>query len=409
MKSLRELYKIGKGPSSSHTMGPEKASKLFLQNHPDADGYRVILYGSLSSTGKGHCTDSAIIETFEPRPIEVIFGDPREEGLPHANTMDFFALKDGEVIATERIMSIGGGDIRVLGRPDVDAPDVYPEKNFKEIADYCKANKIRISDYVFEREGKEIRNFLYQVWQAMKDEIDEGLVHTGTLPGELKLERVAQRLYNRRHIDERPQTRENRIICAYAFAASEQNADCKTIVTAPTCGSCGVLPSVLKYMQEDKGFSDEQMIKALAVAGVIGNVVKTNASVSGAECGCQAEVGTACAMASAALAELFEMGIDQIEYAAELSLEHHLGLTCDPICGLVQIPCIERNAVAAMRAMNALSLANFLTGTRRISFDTVVKTMYETGRDLDSDYRETSKGGLAVVYMRDQLGETPKA
>ena len=408
MKSLRELYKIGKGPSSSHTMGPEKASKLFLNKYPDADSYRVVLYGSLSSTGKGHCTDAAVLETFQPRSIEVIFGDPSEEELPHANTMDFFALKGGEVYATERIMSIGGGDIRVLGDPGVDAPEVYFEKNFREIADYCKANKMRISDYVFEKEGNEIRDFLYTVWQTMKDEIDEGLVHTGTLPGDLKLERVAQRLYNRRHIDERPQTRENRIICAYAFAASEQNADCKTIVTAPTCGSCGVLPSVLKYMQEDKGFSDEQVIKALAVAGVIGNVVKTNASVSGAECGCQAEIGTACAMAAAALAELFEMGIDQIEYAAELSLEHHLGLTCDPICGLVQIPCIERNAVAAMRAMNALSLANFLTGTRRISFDTVVKTMYETGRDLDSDYRETSKGGLAVVYVRDQLGETPK-
>ncbi len=408
MKSLRQLYKIGRGPSSSHTMGPENASKLFLAEHPDADAFRVVLYGSLSSTGQGHRTDAAIIETIEPHhPIEVVFGDPSEEGLPHANTMDFFALKNGEVIATERIMSIGGGDIRVQGRPEVDAPDVYPEKNFKEIADYCKAKKIRISDYVYEREGAQIRDFLYTVWQVMKDEIDEGLVNTGILPGELKLERVAQRLYNRRHIDERPQTRENRIICAYAFAASEQNADCKTIVTAPTCGSCGVLPSVLKYMQENKGFSDEQIVNALAVAGVIGNVVKTNASVSGAECGCQAEIGTACAMASAALAEVFEMGIDQIEYAAELSLEHHLGLTCDPICGLVQIPCIERNAVAAMRAMNALSLANFLTGTRRISFDTVVKTMYETGRDLDSDYRETSKGGLAVVYMRDQLGKYP--
>ena len=400
MKSLRQLYKIGRGPSSSHTMGPENASKLFISEHPDADAFRVVLYGSLSSTGQGHRTDAAIIETIEPHHlIEVIFGDPSEEGLPHANTMDFFALKNGEVIATERIMSIGGGDIRVQGRPDVDAPDVYPEKNFKEIADYCKAKKIRISDYVYEREGVEIRDFLYTVWQVMKDEIDEGLVHTGILPGELKLERVAQRLYNRRHIDERPQTRENRIICAYAFAASEQNADCKTIVTAPTCGSCGVLPSVLKYMQENKGFSDEQIVNALAVAGVIGNVVKTNASVSGAECGCQAEIGTACAMASAALAEVFEMGIDQIEYAAELSLEHHLGLTCDPICGLVQIPCIERNAVAAMRAMNALSLANFLTGTRRISFDTVVKTMYETGKDLSHRYRETSEGGLAKLYV----------
>ena len=209
----------------------------------------------------------------------------------------------------------------------------------------------------------------------------------------------AQYLYQQSHIDEGPETRENRIVCAYAFAISEQNASCGTIVTAPTCGACSVLPSVLKYMQEKKGFSDKQVLKALAVAGLIGNLVKTNASVSGAECGCQAEIGTACSMAAAALAELFGMGIDQIEYAAEVAMEHHLGLTCDPICGLVQIPCIERNAVAAMRAINALSLANFLSGTRKISFDLVVKTMYETGRDLSRGYRETAEGGLAKLYM----------
>ena len=212
------------------------------------------------------------------------------------------------------------------------------------------------------------------------------------------MQRVAQLLYNRRHIDERPETRENRIVCAYAFAASEQNADCKTIVTAPTCGSCAVVPSVLLYMQEKKGFSDEEILRALATGGLIGNIVKQNALISGAEAGCQAEIGTACAMAAAALAELFEMGIDQIEYAAEVSLEHHLGLTCDPVCGLVQIPCIERNAVAAMRALNGLSLANFLTGTRNISFDMVVKTMYDTGRDINAHYRETSEGGLAKLF-----------
>jgi L-serine dehydratase len=231
----------------------------------------------------------------------------------------------------------------------------------------------------------------------MKEEIQGGLTTSGVLPGGLNVQRVAQLLYNRGHIDERPETKENRIVCAYAFAASEQNADCKTIVTAPTCGACAVVPSVLKYMQEKKGFDDERVIRALAVAGLIGNIVKQNASISGAECGCQAEVGTACAMAAAGLAELFEMGIDQIEYAAEVSLEHHLGLTCDPVCGLVQIPCIERNAVAAMRALNALSLANFLVGTRKISFDMVVKTMYETGKDINVHYRETSKGGLAKL------------
>ena len=228
--------------------------------------------------------------------------------------------------------------------------------------------------------------------------IREGLTHTGILPGGLEVERKAQRLYNQRHIDESPQTRENRLVCAYAFAVSEQNADNGVIVTAPTCGSCGVLPAVLKYMQDKNGFSDRDVVRALAVAGLIGDLVATNASVSGAECGCQAEVGTACSMAAAALCELFEMGIDQIEYAAEMSLEHHLGLTCDPVCGLVQIPCIERNAVAAMRAINALSLANFLSGSRKISFDLVVETMYRTGLDLSHLYRETSEGGLAKLY-----------
>ena len=230
--------------------------------------------------------------------------------------------------------------------------------------------------------------------------LQEGLTTSGILPGGLGVERKARVLYNKRHIDESPVTRENRIVCAYAYAVSEQNADNGTIVTAPTCGACAVLPSVLKYMQEKHGFSDKDILRALAVAGLVGALVKTNASVSGAECGCQAEVGTACSMTAAALAELFEMGIDQIEYAAEIAFEHHLGLTCDPICGLVQIPCIERNAVAAMRAINALSLANFLTDSRKISLDMVIETMYETGKDLSSHYRETSRGGLAKLYMK---------
>ena len=232
----------------------------------------------------------------------------------------------------------------------------------------------------------------------MLSAIREGLTKSGTLPGGLLVERKAQFLFNQKHIDESPQTRENRLVCAYAFAVSEQNADCGMIVTAPTCGSCGVVPSVLKYMKEKNGFSDDDVVRALAVAGLIGNLVATNASISGAECGCQAEIGAACSMASAALCELFDMGIDQIEYAAEVAMEHHLGLTCDPVCGLVQIPCIERNAVAAMRAINALSLANFLSTTRKVSFDVVVETMYQTGRDLSHLYRETSEGGLAKLY-----------
>ena len=232
----------------------------------------------------------------------------------------------------------------------------------------------------------------------MKLSVGQGLTTSGTLPGGLGVERKAQFLFNQRHIDESPSTRENRIVCSYAFAVTEQNADGGTIVTAPTCGACAVLPAVIKYMQEKNGFSEEDILRALAVGGLIGNLVKHNASISGAECGCQAEIGTACSMAAAALCEVFGMGIGQIEYAAEVAMEHMLGLTCDPVCGLVQIPCIERNAVAAMRAINALSLANFLSTTRKISFDTVVETMYRTGKDLHSRYRETSEGGLAAMY-----------
>lgn len=397
MKSIRELYKVGRGPSSSHTMGPERACKYFLSQTPEADRYKVILYGSLALTGRGHRTDVAVSETLRPFPVEIVF-DTETTGLPHANTMDFFAYKGENLLRQDRIISVGGGDIRIVGHPEEEKPEVYLEKNFTEIARICHAENIRLSDYVFAKEDEHFRDFLYEIWQVMKEEIREGLTTTGVLPGGLNVQRVAQLLYNRRHIDERPETKENRIVCAYAFAASEQNADCKTIVTAPTCGSCAVVPSVLLYMQEKKGFSDEEILRALATGGLIGNIVKQNASISGAEAGCQAEIGTACAMAAAALAELFEMGIDQIEYAAEVSLEHHLGLTCDPVCGLVQIPCIERNAVAAMRALNGLSLANFLTGTRKISLDMVVKTMYDTGRDINAHYRETSEGGLAKLF-----------
>ena len=397
MKSLRELYKVGRGPSSSHTIGPEKACRYFISQTESADSYKVILYGSLALTGKGHQTDLAVEMTFGERAVEVVF-DTETTGLPHENTMDFFAYKNGEEILRKRIMSVGGGEIRIEGNPEMDKPEIYPHKSFREIADYCNSKNIRICDYVYEHEDSEIKSFLYGIWETMKAEIQSGLTTTGTLPGGLGVQRVAQLLYHRRHIDESSETRENRIVCAYAFAAAEHNADCGTIVTAPTCGACAVLPSVLKYMQEKKGFSDAKVIDALAVGGLIGNIVKQNASISGEDCGCQAEIGTACAMAAAALGELFEMGIDQIEYAAEMSLEHMLGLTCDPVCGLVQIPCIERNAVAAMRAINAMSLANFLTGTRKISFDMVVKTMYETGKDINAHYRETSKGGLAKLF-----------
>lgn len=399
MQSLRELYKIGKGPSSSHTMAPFKASKLFREENPEADSFRAILYGSLAKTGKGHHTDEAILEGFGGIKTELVF-DVTTEDLPHENTVDFFAYKNGEEIGKMRVMSIGGGDFAIEGRPHVVPEEVYKENTFAEIAKYCKKHKIRISDYVYQNEGEEIKEFLADVWAAMKDCINEGLLTDGILDGGLKVERKARFLLDQQHIDESEITYENRMVCAYAFAVGEQNAGGGIVVTAPTCGASSVLPAVLKYMQEKKRFSDRKIIDALAVAGIIGILVKTNASVSGAECGCQAEMGTACSMAAAALAEIFGMRIEQIEYAAEVAMEHHLGLTCDPIAGLVQIPCIERGAIAAMRAINALNLANFLSSTRKISFDLVVETMYETGKDLKFHYRETSEGGLAKLYLK---------
>lgn len=400
MKSIREIYKIGRGPSSSHTMGPEKAAKLFKKENPNASSFGCVLYGSLADTGKGHSTDRAIYESFAPAPCEIEWNTDRSLKLPHENTLDLMAYdENGRLINKMRVLSVGGGDIVIEGKPEYASPEMYAESTFSEIAEFCLSRNIRLSDYVFMHEGKEeIYEFLLNIWAVMMKSIDDGLSHRGILPGGLGVERKAQYLYNQRHIDESPATRENRIVCAYAFAASEQNADCGIIVTSPTCGACAVLPSVLRYMKELKGFDEEHIVRALAVAGLIGTIVKTNASISGAECGCQAEIGTACSMASAALCELHEMSIGQIEYAAEVALEHLLGLTCDPICGLVQIPCIERNAVAAMRAINALSLANFLSETRKISFDMVVRTMYETGKDMNFRYRETSEGGLAKTY-----------
>ena len=400
MRSVRSIYKIGIGPSSSHTMGPAFAAQEFLRRYPDVKDVKVTLYGSLAKTGEGHGTDRAIREVFDGIACEIVFNKDNGIVLEHPNTMDIEAELSGGETVSMRALSIGGGEILVDGEGRTAARDVYAEKSFTEIAELCKQRNIRLSDYVFEHEGEGFKEFLMEVWHAMSNSIREGLIHTGTLPGGLELQRKAQKLYNQRHIDESPQTRENRIVCSYAFAVSEQNADCGRIVTAPTCGSCGVLPAVLKYMEEKNSFTENDIIRALAVAGLVGDIVATNASISGAECGCQAEVGTACSMAAAALAELFGMGIDQIEYAAEISLEHHLGLTCDPVCGLVQIPCIERNAVAAMRAINALSLANFLSDSRKISFDLVVETMRQTGLDLSHIYRETSEGGLAKLYKK---------
>ena len=400
MKSIREIYKIGKGPSSSHTMGPERASRLFREKYPEADAFQVILYGSLSKTGVGHGTDRVIREVLSPLPTNIVFS---EESIPnsHPNTMDLIAFREGAELGRLRVESIGGGDIRIPGQTDAESEEVYIEHSFAEIADFCKWRYINtLSEYVELNEGPEIWDFLMEVWQTMKQAIADGLAAEGVLPGGLNVQRKAKYLLERDVPVRAPALQEFRLIAAYAYAVAEQNAGNGTIVTAPTCGACGVLPAVLKYAQDTRGLTDEEICRGLATAGIIGNLTKRNASISGAEAGCQAEIGTACSMAAAALAELYKQDLDQVEYAAEVAMEHHLGLTCDPICGLVQIPCIERNAVAAMRAMNACNLSYFLTGSRNISYDMVCRAMHETGINLNHRFRETSEGGLAKLYER---------
>ena len=402
MKSIREIYKIGKGPSSSHTIGPQRAATAYRAAHPDAEAFRVVLYGSLSKTGKGHGTDRVLREVFSPLPTEIVFSAEMPADVTHPNTMDFFTLKDGIAGNRIRALSVGGGDIRSEGFPEEEKPEIYDESSFAEIEQFCRLRGITLPEYAELCEGPELWPFLQTVWDAMKNAAAEGLAAEGILPGGLRVERKAKHLMSQVLPNERPQVTECRMVCAYAFAIAEQNADCGTVVTAPTCGSCGIVPAVLLYMQKQHGFSDAEILPALAAAGIIGILVKHNASVSGAECGCQAEVGTACAMAAAALCQLKGLSLSQIQYAAEIALEHNLGLTCDPICGLVQVPCIERNAVAAMRAMNCLNLSFFLADTQRISLDMVIRTMYETGISMNARFRETAEGGLARMFSRRQ-------
>lgn len=396
MHSLKELYRIGKGPSSSHTIGPERACKLFMQENPQATSFKVRLYGSLAKTGEGHGTGRVIESVLKSVIVEY---DTVSE-CTHPNTMDLIAYMGATKVAQMRIYSVGGGAIKIEGRESAEGAEIYSLSTMADIRAYCEKKRMRLYDYVFECEGESLRDYLKEVWQAMKDAVLRGVQATGTLPGGLQVERRAKILFDGIVENESAEIRENRLVCSYAFAVSEENAAGGTIVTAPTCGACGVLPAVLKYSQERKKYTDEEIINALATAGLIGNLIKTNASISGAECGCQAEIGSACCMATAALAELRGLSLGQIEYAAEVAMEHHLGLTCDPICGLVQIPCIERNAVAAMRAINAASLAYFLSDSRKISFDLVIQTMYETGKDLHRSYRETAEGGLAKLYQK---------
>ncbi|MGN1406029.1 MAG: L-serine ammonia-lyase, iron-sulfur-dependent, subunit alpha [Erysipelotrichaceae bacterium] len=394
MKSIRTIYKYGCGPSSSHTVGPTIAAKVIKKYYPEANRFEVVLYGSLALTGKGHMTDRAILSILNN--CSIIF-DYKKTDLPHPNTMVFKIYKDDELIAERTVLSVGGGEIKILD-DDYYEEDVYEFNHLSDIIHECENRNISLTDYIYEKEKGDIKEELINTWHRMEDCIQRGLNTVGLLPGDLMLERKANKLYNMVVKEESPTARENRLVSAYAYAVAEENAAGKMVVIAPTCGASGVLPAVLYYLRHDRGYSEDEIIDGLAVAGMIGNVIRTNASISGAECGCQAEIGSACSMTSAAKAQISNMNLKQIEYAAEVAMEHHLGLTCDPVHGYVQIPCIERNAVAAMRAINSVTLASFLFETRKISFDAVVETMYHTGKDLLDKYRETSNGGLAALY-----------
>ncbi len=395
MQSLRELYKIGKGPSSSHTMGPERAAKDFLSRTQGAARYRVVLQGSLARTGRGHLTDRAVLGVLPEGRTEVVF-DCEAKALLHPNTLVMTAYDAaGAEILSVTYLSVGGGTVREAGAAPVAAEEIYPFADFSELRSFCEREGAALADVAFRFEDAAFHQYLAAVWESMKATIQRGLTREGLLPGALRVERKAATLYRAYLADPDDHTR---LVCSYAYATAEENASGGTVVTAPTCGASGVLPAVLLYLQRRDGLSDERILRALATGGLVGNVVKTNASVSGAEAGCQAEIGTATAMAAAAVSALSEQSLEIVEYAAEIALEHQLGLTCDPVGGYVQIPCIERNAVAAMRALDSADLAGVLSGTRKISFDLVVKTMYETGRDLNERYRETSEGGLASGY-----------
>lgn len=398
MQSIKQLFKIGLGPSSSHTMGPRRASEVFLQAHPEAKKFRVTLYGSLAATGKGHLTDAAIVDVLEPHaPTEIIW-EP-DIFLPfHPNGMKLEALDENDnIIAQDTIYSIGGGDIVHEGEERHTSSDLYEMTRIADILEWCEKTGRSYWEYVEMSEGREVWDFLKEVWEVMKAAVQRGIDTEGVLPGPLGLRRKAVSYYV--HAAGYNSSLKSRgLVYAYALAVSEENASGGKIVTAPTCGSCGVLPAVLYHLHTSKGFTEQRILKALATAGLFGNVVKHNASVSGAEVGCQGEVGVACAMAAAAASHLFGGTPAQIEYSAEMGLEHHLGLTCDPVCGLVQVPCIERNAYAAARALDANLYATFSDGSHSVSFDRIVEVMKQTGHDLPSLYKETAQGGLAVIH-----------
>ena len=400
MKSLKELYRIGIGPSSSHTMGPRNAAEQFLAKHPDAKSFEVTLYGSLAATGKGHMTDTAIIDTLEPHAPLDLKWEP-EIFLPfHPNGM-LFKSKDenGKVTDEWTVFSVGGGALAEEGIDNSASPDIYEMTKMSQILGWCERTGRSYWEYVQQCEESDIWDYLHEVWKTMSEAVERGLEQEGALPGPLNLRRKAATYYIKAN-GYKDNLKSRGLVFSYALAVSEENASGGKIVTAPTCGSCGVVPAVLYHLKKSRDFSEMRMLRALATAGLVGNIVKHNATISGAEGGCQAEVGVACSMAAAAASQLFGGSPAQIEYACEMGLEHHLGMTCDPVCGLVQIPCIERNAYAAARALDSNIYSAFTDGTHRVSFDKVVEVMKQTGHDLPSLYKETSTGGLANDYKQ---------
>ena len=400
MKTIKEIYRIGHGPSSSHTMAPRFAAEQFLERHPDAALFEVTLYGSLAATGKGHFTDVAILEVMEPHAKVNIVWEPKIFLPYHPNGMTFKAFDEGRNLLDEwTVYSVGGGALEEEGKPSI-LPDLYTMTTMTEIMKWCEKNGKTYWEYVLDSENdKGLTAYLQKVWAAMSEAVERGLRSEGRLPGPLNLPRKAAQ-YNIKAMGYQHTLRSRGLVFSYALAVAEENASGGLIVTAPTCGSCGVLPAVLYHLRKSYNFDDVRIVRALMTAGLIGNIVKTNASISGAEVGCQGEVGVACAMAAGAACQLFGGSVAQIEYACEMALEHHLGMTCDPVCGLVQIPCIERNAFAAARALDANIYSTFTDGRHRVSFDKVVATMNKTGRDMPYLYKETSEGGLAEDYKQ---------
>ncbi|WP_428052242.1 L-serine ammonia-lyase [Candidatus Avelusimicrobium stercoris] len=402
MQSLKELYKIGMGPSSSHTMGPRKAADAFNRAYPSAESFRAVLYGSLAATGKGHLTDFAIKEAFYPKPVTIEW--EYNTFLPkHPNAMRFEALdKAGHIMGAQVAYSIGGGDIRTDENFGQEINNIYPHKSMAEILQYTSDKRMLLWEYVEEFEGADIWQYLGTIWKTMQTTMNRGLEKRGVLPGSLNLERKARRYLYKAENSPQYLRRMNNLF-SYALACSEENAAGGVVVTAPTCGSCGVVPAVCRLIQEICEFEDTTILHALATASLFGNMAKANASISGAEVGCQGEVGVACAMAAAATCQLEGGDNRRIAYAAEMGLEHHLGLTCDPVDGLVQIPCIERNALAASRALDCATYALMSDGDNRVSYDDVLATMMQTGLDMNKDYRETARGGLARFFKEKVL------